>query len=108
MKEFQNIGKRMPYAESDEYLSQLLSRATEKAISQPTATKRTTRTWLAAAAIATLLAGAGISNLQRLPNTTCPPPASLEESPIEQFLNELSDDDVQLLAYYDIEEIPEY
>lgn len=108
MKEFQNIGKRMPYAESDEYLSQLLSRATEKAISQPTATtKRTTRTWLAAAAIATLLAVAGISYFQHQP-TTGQLSASLEESPIEQFLNELSDDDVQLLACYDIEEIPEY
>lgn len=108
MKEFQNIGKRMPYAESDEYLSQLLSQATEKAISQPTATtKRTTRTWLAAAAIATLLAVAGISYFQHQP-ATGQLSASLEESPIEQFLNELSDDDVQLLACYDIEEIPEY
>ena len=108
MKEFQNIGKRMPYAESDEYLSQLLSRATEQAISQPTtSTSRTTRTWLAAAAVATLLAGAGISYFQHQP-TTDQLAASQEESPIEQFLNELSDDDVQFLACYDIEEIPEY
>lgn len=105
MKEFQNIGKRMPYAESNEYLSQLLSQATEKAISQPVTT--TTRTWLAAAAIATLLAVAGISYFQHQP-TTGQLSASLEESPIEQFLNELSDDDVQFLACYDIEEIPEY
>lgn len=108
MKEFQNIGKRMPYAEDGEYVSHLISRATEKAISQPaTARTRTVRPWFAAAAVATLIAGAGISHFRQQP-TADQLAASQPQSPIEQFLNDLSDDDVQLLACYGIEEIPEY
>jgi hypothetical protein len=31
-----------------------------------------------------------------------------DNGPIDDFLNTLSDDEAQLLAYYDIDEIPEY
>ena len=37
MKDFENIGKRMPFAESEDYVRQLVDNATEKALQQPKA-----------------------------------------------------------------------
>ena len=36
MKEFDEIGKRMPYAESDDYVSNLVDACADKAVSQST------------------------------------------------------------------------
>ena len=109
MKEFQNIGKRMPYQESGEYVSQLISRSTEQAISESRkAQHRPIRQWMAAAAVSVvLLAGAGITLFHTADDETI---ASAETaiSPIDQFLDGLTDDEAQMLAYYEIEEIPEY
>lgn len=108
MKEFETIGKKMPFAESDEYVRQLINDATEKAISQPKAKVVSMHTWLAAAAAAVvLLAGIGITYYNKVA-VNAPLVAEQTEAPVEQFLNGLTDEEVQLLAYYEIEEIPEY
>jgi hypothetical protein len=60
----------------------------------------------AAAVIIVLLAGIGITYFDKIA-TNDSLTAKHSEAPIEQFLNGLTDDEVQLLAYYDIEEIPE-
>ena len=109
MKEVQNIGKRMPYAESEDYLKGLISQATEQAILQGARGKtRVIRMWLAAAAAAlVLIAGLTITYFHQ---------SSAEElvaeqtakGPIDQFLDNLTDDEAQQLAYYEIEDIPDY
>lgn len=111
MKDFENIGKRMPYAESDDYVSQLVERTTEKALRQQGRAKTISlRVRLLAAAVVLLLAGIGIAYYNKV-TTPLPPKTLVAENttgPIDDFLNSLSDEDAQLLAYYDIEEIPEY
>jgi hypothetical protein len=108
MKDFEKIGKKMPFAENEEYVRQLVSNATEKAINQPRAKVVALRTWIAAAAaVILLLAGIGITYYNKVA-VNDPLVAENTEAPVEQFLNGLTDEEVQLLAYYEIEEIPEY
>jgi len=109
MKDFENIGKRMPYTEDKDYVSKLIERTTEAALQQPKAKTVSLRAkWMAAAAVAVvLLAGAGITYHHQTAETDQPVVAQETTGPIDDFLNNLSDEDVQLLAYYEIEEIPE-
>ena len=113
MKELDEIGKQLPYTESEEYLEQLMARATEEAIARNRhkANVHHMRVWIAsAAAVALLLAGIGIAHYSRT-NEQPRPVATVvqtETSPIDEFLSTLTDEEAQLLAYYEIEEIPEY
>ena len=113
MKEFQNIGKRMPYNESGDYVRRLVSRATEQALSQrPTLARRLPlrTSWLAAAAVALMLIAAAGATYYNKVQPAEPQVAEQTDSPIDHFLDGLTDDEAQLLAYYelDIDEIPEY
>ena len=110
MKEVQNIGKRMPYAESEDYLNGLISQATERAISQGQKTKtRPIRMWMAAAAAAlVLIAGLTITYFHQQAETDTVVAEQTTTGPIDHFLNDLTDDEAQQLAYYEIEDIPEY
>ncbi len=110
MKDFETIGKRMPYAESDHYLSELIDRTTETAIRQGRQRRPTARPALrlaVAAAVAALLVFVGItlwsplSSGQQVAQTTA-------ESPVDEFLNSISDEDAQQLAYYEVETIQDY
>lgn len=109
MKEVQNIGKRMPYAESEDYLNSLISQATEQAISQSQKAKtRPIRMWIAAAAAAlVLIAGLAITYFHQ-DNAEVLVAEQTTTGPIDQFLDNLTDDEAQQLAYYEIEDIPEY
>jgi hypothetical protein len=97
----------MPFAESDDYVRQLVESTTEKALQQPMAKVHSLRIVLAAAAaIVLLIAGIGITYYNKV-IAEAQLTAQQTESPMEQFLNGLTDEEVQLLAYYEIEEIPE-
>ena len=64
MKEFQNIDKRMPYTEREDYVEQLISQTTERTISlskRRTTTLRKYRITAIAAAVTALLVIAGLS-----------------------------------------------
>ncbi|MCR4582387.1 MAG: hypothetical protein K5764_02380 [Prevotella sp.] len=110
MKDFENIGKGMPYAEDKDYVSALVESATEKALHQEPKTKtiRLKAKWMAAAAAsAVLIAGAGITYHYSLAETQ-PQVAEETMGPIDIFLNNLSDEDAQLLTSYEIEGISEF
>ena len=103
------IEKKMPYRETDEYLDKLINRVTENALEQHSGF--TTR-WckggalMSAAAVALVVIGIGITvhnQLQSVELTTQP-----ASGPIDEFLNTLTDDEVAMLPYYEIDEIPEY
>ncbi len=99
----------MPYAESEDYLNRLISQATEQAISQGQQSKtRPLRTWIAAAAAAlVLIAGLTITYFHQ-DNAEEQVAEQTTTGPIDQFLDNLTDDEAQQLAYYEIEDIPEY
>ena len=106
---------RMPFAESEEYVQELVARATERAFVSRDFRARSRRhlRWAAAAGVALLLAGAGAIHYYSMPmpnvsGQTADVLALHEDSPVEDFLDGLSDEDVQLLACYEMENIPEY
>ena len=110
MKQFETIGKKMPYSEQEQYLDELISRSTETAIRQ--APRRSTgirRMRYSIAAALALLVAVGTTLLM---TPSAPAPATAQSannlSPIDQFLSNISDEEAQMLAYYDIEDIPEY
>ncbi len=110
MKDFENIGKRMPYTEDRNYVSNLISQAAEAALQQQSKAKTVSLKykWMAtAAAVLVLLAGAGVTYHLQTSEAVQPVVAESMPSPVDDFLDSLSDEDVQLLAYYEIEEIPE-
>ena len=83
-----------------QYLNQLIERATESAIrQQPKAQVRNLRSVLAAAAaIALLIAGAGIT--YHLHSTSAEPlMAQQTASPLDSFLDSLSDDEAELANF---------
>lgn len=110
MKELKNIDKRMPYTEREDYVQQLISQTTERTISlskHRTITLRRYRMTAIAAAVTALLVIAGLSVV----NTPAEQPVAQSQevvSPIDEFLNSISDEEAQLLASYTIETVPEY
>ena len=120
MKELQNIGKKMPYRESQEYLDELIARTTEQAIRNQSSKLKaqSSKFYAVAAAIVALLVFAGITLwspsqqpvvAELLTDTIATTTTEIEgEGPIDEFLDGISDDDAQLLAYYEIEDEVEY
>ena len=109
MKDFINdIGKKMPYEESEEYLDGLITRATEGAIKHQAAMQVKSH-WrkirLSAAAAVLIVVGIGTA-VWKVQQQTVATMAS--ESPLDEFLISLTDEEVAQLPYYEIEEIPEY
>ena len=109
--DFENIGKKLPYAEDADYVARLVERTTEEALRQQSQARTVSlgRKWtlVAAAAAVLLLGGVGLSYYGKLTPAT-QQVAESTSSPVDDFLNSLSDEDAGLLAYYAIEEIPEY
>jgi len=109
MKEFQDIGKKMPFAESRDYINNLIDKSTEMAINhqREKSQKSSIGKWIAsAAASVVILAGIGIAYFHS--TTSVITTAENVPGPIDQFLNNLTDEEVQMIAYYEIEDIPEY
>lgn len=104
-----NMSKALPYQESEEYLEALLDRVTSEAVKQQKAAGhsklRSLARWSAAAAVVLAL-GIGLMVLNHEPKRAVVPPRAA--SPIDEFLNTLTDEEVAQLPYYEIEEIPEY
>lgn len=104
-----NTGKQMPYVERDDYLDDLINKATEKAIeckSQKLHSSNHGILFYASISVAaSLLLIAGWFWLNPRHETHI---AQNVESPIDEFLDGLTDEEVMMLSYYEIEEIPEY
>lgn len=105
---FNDIGKRLPYQESDQYIDDLINKATEHAIGHhhDRSNKRLRMMIVSAAAVALLLIGIGVSVINQ--NDKAATTAMQASSPLDEFLNTLSTEEAAQLPYYEIEEIPEY
>ena len=103
-----DIGKRLPYRESKEYLDNLVDNAIENAIKHHTRSRRRKHQGLLLASIAAsalLIIGIGITFMHRWNNTST---ITTVDGGIDEFLNTLSDEEAAQLTYYEVEEIPEY
>lgn len=112
MKNFEDYGKKMPFNESNEYVENLMANATENAIRQKRIRKSTRLQFpKAAAAVAAVVVIAatafwGGQKLYENRNTAIAQTPSA--SPLDSFLNNISDDEAAQIYYYDIDEIAEY
>ncbi|MBR5685408.1 MAG: hypothetical protein IKX18_04555 [Muribaculaceae bacterium] len=109
MNEIDEIGKPMPYKERDEYLEELIDHVTETAIKQHAA-PRSGRRWrmattAAAAAVVLLIIGVGGVVFNNLAIKSHGTPV---QSPMDEFLESISDEEAAMLPCYEIEDIPEY
>ncbi len=110
MKEFQNIDKRMPYTEREDYVQQLISQTTERTISlskHHSLKLRTYRLTAGAAAVIALLVIAGVT-IVNSPSEKVVAQNTEASSPMDEFLSTISDEEAQLLANYTIETVPDY
>ena len=108
MNEFDEIGKMMPYNEKDDYLDGLINTATEKAIRQAKPLSRKRFTIIVLSAAASIIMALGVGGMIWLSGESPSSRAYQSVSPIDEFLNSLSDEEIAALPYYEIEEIPEY
>ena len=106
MKNGKNI-IRMPYHETDDYIGQLVSKATEQAIRHKNPARRFANNRMAvAAAIVLLLTVSGITYYRYVYDEN-PLTAQSQSSPVDEFLNNLTEEEVMMLSYYEVEEITE-
>lgn len=123
---FKEIGTRMPYKESNEYIVSLVNRCADNALqshSQNVRRAAIRRIWMSAASIAAVVAvtltatffiigtlspashNAGTAAQQLSAYNM----ESIEKStPLNEVINEMSDEQLALVAYYDTDDIPEY
>lgn len=110
--------KQMPFPENDEYVSPLLDNATRHAIKVCRAERerrRSVRTSVlrvalgAAASVALVL---GIGWRMFLPQAAgqagTATEVEQEQSPLDVFLDGITDEEAQTIACYEVEDIPEY
>ena len=109
MNEFEHTSKKMPYVESEDYLDEMIANATEKAIESRKGKQGISpfrkAAYVAIAVAASMLLVVAWTWLKPQPE---PLVAELGDSPVEKFLDGLTDEEVQMLDYYEIENIPEY
>ena len=113
MKDLEYTNRRLPYGESDEQVDQLVSAATAHAIEQShrraTAWHQRHRLVWAAAAMVVILLGVGAALFYAEHKTAVTElDSEAYAGPVDTFLSSLTDDEAMQVAYYEIDEIPEY
>ncbi|MGN1210080.1 MAG: hypothetical protein ACI4TM_00215 [Candidatus Cryptobacteroides sp.] len=105
MKPFDNINKWMPYKETDEYVENLVVRCSAEAIRKTQEEKKAERhlhrPWLYGAV--SIAAAFAIAVFIWRPNHNSP---SL--SPMDSFLSGLTQEEIQMISDWSLDEIPEY
>lgn len=113
----EDVNKKMPFGEPNGYVSQLVDSATEKAImhskqNRGSVGKASSVVFMRIAAVGLVvlsLAGLGwFYQPTTLEETELANVSATQNGPLEAFLNNISDEDAQMIKYYEIETIPEY
>ena len=106
MEKFDDIGKKMPYQESEEYLDNLIANVTETAVEKGNSGRMQRILWpavsIAAAAAVLLFVFIGRNSETPRPSVHI---AQNTESPMDDFLASISDEDLMQLTGYEMEEI---
>jgi hypothetical protein len=108
MNEFEEIGKKLPYVESEEYVDSLVERCTQHVVaSKPVVKRRALHKWYYAAsavAAAIVIAFLAFSFLGRDNDYE----RISHSQNLDQVLSEMSDNQAQDISCYSVEEVPEY
>lgn len=106
MKPFDDINTVLPYKETDEYVGNLVARCSTNAVRKAQASTKSERhlhrPWLYGA-VSIAAAAIAIAVFIWRPNHSSP---SL--SPIDSFLSALSQEEIQMISDWSVDEIPEY
>lgn len=95
MKEFENINTSLPYAEDKVYVEALVERC--RTAAKAPASRRSFLPWAMGIAASVAIAAVALGLLRREP-----------ESPMDSFLSGISDNEAAMIAYVQIEDIPEF
>ena len=95
MKEFENIGTSLPYAEDKVYVDALVERCRNAA--SAASPRRAFLPWAMGIAASVAIAAVSAGLILREP-----------KSPMDSFLSGISDDEAAMIAYVQIEDIPEF
>lgn len=106
MKEFDSIPTGLPYQESPDYVEQLVMRCKDAAKQAEKPAQRFVRPWIYA--VAGLAAAAAVAVSVFLWPSSSPSDLSTTAGPIDTFLASLSDEEVDLIIDWSIDDIPEY
>ena len=106
MKPFEDINTGLPYKETDEYVGDLVARCSAEVVRKSQASTEAeshpNRPWLYGA-VSIAAAAIAIAVFIWRPNHNSP---SL--SPIDSFLSALSQEEIQMISEWSVDEIPEY
>lgn len=106
MKDFEHIGKQMPYRETEDYLQTLINHSTETALNQSHHRRPTLGRPVRLAAAAAIAALLVVTAIAIYPSSGTQQTAQVETaSPLDQFLGSITDEEAQLLAYYEVEDM---
>ena len=117
MKELKDFGKKLPYNESEEYIDNLWAKSIEKALdstsSAPKARvfmlRRHVLTAIASAAILILITTVSWKFIgKQFFCSSSPKIAVVAQSPLDEFLGSISDEEAEQINYYLAEVIEEY
>lgn len=113
MKELEGFaGKRMPYREDGDYVSGLVSRCADVAVSQATKPKRRFGTAISTKVFARALAVAAVLVVGVLLFGKFTGDSAYEilqkSQPLADVLESMSEEELMCVNYYTVEDIPEY
>ncbi len=102
-----DINRKMPYDESQDYVKGLIDRSVERAVGSRPVRHGRRMLWQAAAAVALLAIGGTalwhvVEDSKSRPDEVCATGA-----PLDDFLNNISDEEAAQITYYEAEQIPE-
>lgn len=105
MKSFDDINTGLPYKETEEYVENLVARCSAEAVRKEQASTKSERyshrPWLYGAV--SIAAAIAIAVLIWRPNNNNP-----SMSPMDSFLSGLTQEEIQMISDWSVDEIPEY
>lgn len=109
MKDFNEIGKNLPYAESEEYVSELVERCANRAIAATPALHKRNIVRRISYYATTAAAAAAVTIIMVMHFSQPSPLERVEKSAaLPQVLSKMSDEQVKNVEYYTVDDIPEY
>lgn len=104
MKPFDDINTSLPYTESEEYVERLVEKCSREALRKPKGKtdRHYMRPWVYGAVS---IAAAAIVMAVFIWKPDNSNPAS---SPIDSFLSGLTQEEIQMISFWNVDEIPEY
>lgn len=108
MKDFENIGKKLPYTESQEYISSIIEKGIEVAINAPKIESKKKSNTRVISIVASGIAASIVGFLIVINSQTSNYDKVVKSESLTTVLSNMSDKQIMELPTYSLDEIPEY